>query len=152
MPVSICGADCAQCPSQAGCGGCAETGGRPFGRACLLAACCRDKAQDLCSQCGGVCGLKAPIIAEFNALGIPGLPEVTDLDALPGAYINLAYPLPGGQTAKMLEDGKVYLGNQLEAGGDRCYGLAADQDVLLVCTYGEGGSDPELILYKKRGY
>ena len=152
MPVSICGADCAQWPSQAGCGGCAETGGRPFGRACLLAACCRDKAQELCSQCGGVCGLKAPIIAEFNALGIPGLPEVKDLNALPGAYINLAYPMPGGQAAKMLEDGKVYLGNQLEAGGDRCYGLAADQDILLVCTYGEGGSDPELILYKKRGY
>ena len=152
MPVSICGADCAQCPSQAGCGGCAETGGRPFGRACLLAACCRDTAQELCSQCGGVCGLKAPIIAEFNALGIPGLPEVKDLNALPGAYINLAYPMPGGQAAKMLEDGKVYLGNQLEAGGDRCYGLAADQDILLVCTYGEGGSDPELILYKKRGY
>ena len=91
-------------------------------------------------------------VDELNALGIPGLPEVTDLDALPGAYINLAYPLPGGQTAKMLEDSKVYLGNQLEAGGDRCYGLAADQDVMLVCTYGEGGSDPELILYKKRGY
>ena len=152
MPVSICGADCAQCPSQAGCGGCAETGGRPFGRACLLAACCRDKAQELCSQCGGVCGLKAPIIAEFNALGIPGLPEVKDLNALPGAYINLAYPLPGGQAAKMLEDGKVYLGNQLESlsGSSRCFGLAADEAYLLVCAYGQGGSDPEIIAYQKR--
>ena len=36
----------------------------------------------------------APLIAEFNGLGIPGLGEITDLNALVGAYINLAYTLP----------------------------------------------------------
>ena len=152
MNSSICGADCANCPSSAGCGGCRETGGRPFrGGECILAACCRAREQDQCSQCGGVCGLKGPLIEAFNALGIPDMAEVTDLNALPGAYINLAYTLPNGQTVKLLEDEKIYLGNQMEkAGSSRCYGLAADETFLLVCEYGENGSEPEIILYKKR--
>ena len=152
MPASICGADCANCPSKADCGGCRETVGRPFnGGECILAACCRTRKQEYCAQCGGVCGLKGPLIAEINALGIPGMAEVTDLNALPGAYINLAYTLPNGQVVKMLEDEKIYLGNQIEkAGSGRCYGLAADETFLLVCEYGESGADPEIILYKKR--
>ena len=152
MKASICGADCANCPSSAECGGCRETGGRPFqGGECILAACCREKGQDGCAQCGGQCGLKAPLIAEFNALGIPDMAEVTDLNALPGAYINLAYPLPSGQTVKLLADEKIYLGNQIEKkGSERCYGLAGDETFLLVCEYGANGSDSEIIVYKKR--
>ena len=43
------------------------------------------------------------------------------------------------------------LGNQIEIpGSDRCYGLAADDRMLLVCEYGCGGENPEIILYKKR--
>ena len=152
MNVSICGAECSQCPHRSACGGCAETSGRPFGRECILAACCRGKGGDSCGQCGGVCSLKAPLLAEFNHLGIPDLPEITDLNALPGSFINLSYTLPNGQTVHLLEDDKIYLGNQLEqAGRDRCYGLAADEDILLVCSYGEGGTDPEIIVYTKRG-
>lgn len=151
MAVSICGADCAQCPSREGCGGCRETGGRPFGRDCPVAVCCRDEGHAQCSQCGGTCKLKAPLIAAFNALGIPDMPEVTDLNVLAGSYINLAYPLPNGQTVKLLEDDKLYFGNQLEkTGSDRCYGIAVDEAYLLVCEYGCGGTDPEIILYQKR--
>lgn len=84
-------------------------------------------------------------------MGISDMPEVTGLNALAGSYINLSYPLPNGQSVKLLEDDKIYLGSQLEQKcGGRCYGLAADEDHLLVCAYGEGGSDPEIILYKKR--
>lgn len=152
MTASICGADCAACPSGGSCGGCRKTGGRPFhGAECPLAACRRGREQEDCAPCRGVCALKERLLAEFNALGIPDLPEVTGLNALPGAYINLAYTLPNGQTVKLLEDEAIYLGNQLEKrGSDRCYGLAADEKVLLVCEYGGGGSDPEIILYKKR--
>ena len=35
-------------------------------------------------------------------------------------------------------------------GGDRCFGIAANMDFILVCTYEEDGKDPELVLYKKR--
>ncbi len=150
MDVSVCGAECAGCPSAASCGGCRETGGKPFGTECPMAACCREKGQETCGACGGSCGLKAPLIAEFNGLGIPGLGEITDLNALAGAYINLPYTLPNGQVVKLLEDGKIYFGNQIEKPDGRCYGLAADDSFLLVCEYGCGGADAEIVLYKKR--
>lgn len=151
MSTAICGAECAQCPSKDACGGCGETGGHPFGRECPVAACCRNENHEHCGQCGGSCKLKAPLIAEFNALNIPGMPKVTDLNVLLGSFVNLAYPLPNGQAVQLLEDEKMYFGNQLEkAGSSRCYGIVADENILLVCEYGENGSDAEIVLYKKR--
>ena len=95
---------------------------------------------------------KAQLIEEINALHIEGMPKVEKLNALVGSYVNLAYPLPGGMTAKFLNDQTTYLGTQLEPefGGDRCFGVLANMDFILICTYAEGGADPELILYKKR--
>ena len=151
MLTSVCGADCAQCPSREECGGCRETGGRPFGRECPVAVCCRNEGHEQCGQCGGSCKLKAPMIAEFNALGIPDMPEVTDLNVLLGSFVNLPYTLPNGQVVKLLEDKKCYFGNQLEKkGSDRCYGIVVDDAYILVSEYGEGGSDAEIVLYKKR--
>ncbi|MBR0039819.1 MAG: helix-turn-helix domain-containing protein [Oscillospiraceae bacterium] len=94
--------------------------------------------------------LKKTLIDEINALGIEGMPKLDALNALVGSYVNLEYPLPGGQRAKFLNDGTTYLGNQLETEAGRCFGVLANMDFILVCTYGEGGADPELILYKKR--
>ena len=94
---------------------------------------------------------KKQLIGEINALGVEGMPEVKSLSALVGAYVNLEYPLPGGTKAKFLNDGTTYLGTQLEAtGGKRCFGVLANVDFILICTYGENGVDPELVLYKKR--
>ena len=78
--------------------------------------------------------------------------KVEKLNALVGGYINLEYRLPNGQTVKFLDDNATYLGNQLECefGGDRCFGIAANMDFLLVCTYEENGENPELVIYKKR--
>ena len=97
-------------------------------------------------------GFKQQLISEFNALNIEGMPKVERLNALVGGYINLEYRLPNGKTVKFLDDGATYLGNQLECefGGSRCFGIAANMDFLLVCTYEEGGANPELVLYKKR--
>ena len=96
--------------------------------------------------------LKKQLICEINALNIPGMPELKSLSALVGAYVNLEYPLPGGVKAKFLDDGTTYLGYQLESKTDpgRCFGVLANVDFILICTYGENGSDPELLLYKKR--
>lgn len=93
---------------------------------------------------------KKTLIDEINALGIEGMPRLESLNALVGAYVNLEYPLPGGMTAKFLDDRTTYLGNQLEAEDGRCFGVLANADFILICSYGEGGADPELILYKKR--
>ena len=89
---------------------------------------------------------------EINALGIEGVPKVEKLNALVGSYVNLPYRLPNGSTVKLLDDNATYLGNQLECefGGDRCFGVLANMDFILVATYGENGSDPELLVYKKR--
>ena len=53
---------------------------------------------------------------------------------------------------KFLDDGTTYLGNQLESefGGDRCFGVLANMDFILICTYEAEGKNPELVLYKKR--
>ena len=95
---------------------------------------------------------KQQLINEFNALNIEGMPRVETLNALVGGYINLEYRLPNGKNVKFLDDNATYLGNQLECtlGGNRCFGIAANMEFLLVCTYEENGENPELIVYKKR--
>ena len=95
---------------------------------------------------------KKQLIDEINALGIEGMPKVEKLNALVGSYVNLAYPLPSGLNVKFLDDGTTYLGNQLESefGGDRCFGVLANMDFILICTYEAEGKNPELVLYKKR--
>lgn len=97
------------------------------------------------------CKLKQQLVTEFNELGIEDMEEITDLNALYGAYINLQYTLPSGQAIKFWDDTRIYLGNQVcKKNSDRCYGLTADERYLLVCEYGENGSDAEIIVYKKR--
>ena len=96
--------------------------------------------------------LKKQLIEEINALEIPGMPRLERLNALVGSYVNLAYPLPNGVPVKFLDDRTTYLGNQLESTleGKRCFGVLANAEFLLVCSYGAEGADPELLLYKKR--
>ncbi|MBQ3931105.1 MAG: helix-turn-helix domain-containing protein [Firmicutes bacterium] len=95
---------------------------------------------------------KKQLIDEINDLHVEGMPRLESLNALVGSYVNLEYPLPNGMRVKFLNDGTTYLGNQLESvlGGDRCFGVLANMDFILICTYGCGGADPELVLYKKR--
>jgi len=95
---------------------------------------------------------KQTLMDEINALHIEGMPKVETLNALVGSYVNLPYRLPSGVSVKFLDDGTTYLGNQLESefGGGRCFGVLANMDFILICTYAEGGADPELVLYKKR--
>ena len=95
---------------------------------------------------------KQQLIDEINALHIDGMPKVETLNALVGRYVNLAYPLPSGESVKLLNDQTTYLGNQLEPefGGERCFGVLANMDFILICTYRAEGADPELVLYKKR--
>ena len=95
---------------------------------------------------------KKQLMEEINALHIEGMPKVESLNALVGGYINLEYRLPNGKMVKFLDDGATYLGNQLECefGGSRCFGIAANMEFILVCTYEEDGANPELVVYKKR--
>lgn len=152
MSKSKCGVDCGECRLKETCGGCVETDGRPFGGECVVAVCCHSKGQERCDKCSdSLCNLKNQLILEFNALGIKDMEEVTSLNSLKGSFINVEYKLQSGQEIKIWDDNKIYLGNQVcKKNSDRCYGLGADENHLLVCEYGDGGSDAEIIIYKKR--
>lgn len=150
---TICGIDCNECALQEECGGCKATNGQPFGGTCMIAEC--SKIPNGCTDCSNshssVCKLKAQLIEEFNALGIEDMEEVTNLNALKGSFLNLEYTLASGQAIKFWDDNRIYLGNQIcKKNSDRCYGLAADENYLLVCEYGENGTSPEIVVFKKR--
>lgn len=95
---------------------------------------------------------KKKLISEINDLNIEGMPKVEKLSALVGKYVNLEYPLPGGMKAKFLNDQTTYLGTQLESEivNGLCFGVLANMEFILICTYEAEGANPELILYKKR--
>ena len=110
------------------------------------------KRYDELSDNGQFEAFKKQLIEEINELNIAGMPKVESLNALVGKYVNLEYRLPNGASVKFLDDQTTYLGNQLESefGGERCFGVLANMDFILVCTYEAEGADPELVLYKKR--
>lgn len=149
--LSYCGLDCTKCEMKQSCSGCSETSGKPFsGGVCPIASCCIDNRRASCAECRE-CTLKNALIAEFNALGIADMPEIKELYALAGTIVNMEYPLPGGTSAKFWDDKEIYFGNQVEKiSSERCYGLAANKNYLMVCEYGEGGSDPEIVVFKRR--
>lgn len=146
MCKSICSANCSECAMKNVCKGCAETNGCPFGKQCFIAKYINLGGKEAFEQ------LKEKLIEEFNSLGIDGMPKLDRLNALVGSFVNLEYTLPGGQKVKFLDDESIYLGNQLEClfNSDTCFGVIAGMDFLLVCTYKEGGTHPEIIAYKKR--
>ena len=95
---------------------------------------------------------KERLIEEINDLRIEGMPKVEKLNALVGKDVNLAYRLPGGMKVKLLDDRATYLGNQLESDivEGLFFGVLADMDFIIICTYEKDGTNPELMLYKKR--
>jgi len=122
-----------------------QTNGHPFGGECVAAKCIINGGEAFFTA------LKNQLLDEFNALGIVDMPPITNLCQLCGAYINMEYTIPNGEKIKLLDERKIYLGYQVEkVNSDRYFGLAADETYLLVCEYGPGGADPEIIVYKKR--
>ena len=136
---TYCGIDCCKdCYKLSECGGCEKCKGHPFGGSCVA-------ERNRCFS-----SLKSQLIEEINALGIKGL-VLDDLNLLTGSYVNLIYPLSNGTAVQFLNDKDIYLGNQIEKlNSERCYGVVANEDFVLVCEYGCNGSNPEIVLYKRR--
>lgn len=148
MKSSICGANCTECQSNKTCLGCKETNGCPFGKQCFVAK------YILTGGMKNYQAFKNCLIEEINAFNIEGMEEVTELYPLVGHFVNLEYPLPNGVTVNFLKEDEVYLGTQVKAlfdeNGKTCFGVIAREGFILICTYGENGTDPELVLYKRR--
>lgn len=151
MKRSICGADCDNCGygKNNGCKGCTGSCGCPFGKKCFIAEYIRSGGEDNYNL------FKEKLAEEFNELNIPGMPKINELYPLNGAFVNLSYPMPNGNTVKLLDDKAIYLANQVECEFNdgsliKCFGLVAGMDFLLVSEYGENCADPEIIVYKKR--
>lgn len=148
---SLCGLDCNKCDFNSSCKGCVETKGHALGGNCPLAECCIKNELKQCADCKSECTFKDKAIEELNALGVKDMPKVESLNELVGSYINLVYKLPNGQSIQLLDDNDIYLGNQLrKPNSDRCFGVVANEKILLVCEYGINGEDGEIIVYKKR--
>ena len=141
-----CGANCESCPSKERCGGCRETCGSPFGGRCVAAEYIKAGGLDAYNE------FKKRLTDEINTLlAAEGIPPTDSLFELAGEFVNLEYRLPGGETARFLHDKNIYLGAQIEfAGLGVCYGVVADASFILICSYSVNGSQPELILYKRR--
>lgn len=88
---------------------------------------------------------------EINDLHIDSMPKVEKLNSFVGEYSNLKYQMPNGNYVRFLNNKATYLGNQLECefGGNRCFGITANMDFILICTYESIGEKPELVLYKR---
>lgn len=149
--TSFCGADCANCGygKNGGCRGCAETAGCPFGKNCFITDYLKTGGAEQYKK------FVETLVSEINALGVEGMKKIDTLYPMNGAYVNLAYPLPSGESVKFLDDREIYLSNQVEMEIDdgtcpRCYGIVANASMILVASYGENGCDPELVLYHRR--
>lgn len=148
---AACGADCNNCGygRERHCRGCTASNGCPFGKQCFLYQYIKVGGRKYFEQ------LKRQLLDEFRSLNIPGMPEIHELYAMNGSFVNLAYPIPNGSLVKFLDDDRIYLCNQVACefqDGDsiRYYGLVAGLDFLLVSTYGVNCADPEIVVYKKR--
>lgn len=95
--------------------------------------------------------IKRQLIEEINALDIEGMPEVDNLFVLQGSFINQEYRL-NGNSVFLLDNDASYWGTQLEKrnAAERCFGIACDEKYILVSEYGKDGSNPEIVLLKRR--
>lgn len=143
---SLCGANCNECSFKEKCKGCSETCGSPLGGSCVAAKYIQFGGMD------AYLDFKKVLIKEINeSLKMLGIPEVDELFELVGEFVNLPYNLPSGQSIKMLKDNDIYLGSQIEVPDlGICYGVVANMEFILVCSYSVNGTEPELIMYKHR--
>lgn len=143
---SICKANCDDCNYKNDCRGCEQTCGKPFGGTCVAAQYIKTGGIEKYYE------FKKILLDEINSLlKENGIPKTDKLYELPGNFVNLDYPLQSGNAARFLDERKVYLGAQIEfADLGICYGVVADTNFILICSYSVDGSEPELLLYKKR--
>lgn len=90
------------------------------------------------------------IRARVENLGFEALSVCPPLTELSGSYLNNLTKLPNGESAKILDDKKTYLAAEIEPEFERkCWGIAADDEQIAIFSYGNNGSDCELLAWVK---
>ena len=90
------------------------------------------------------------LIEEFNKLGITDMPKLTKLYGHKGDFVNIECKLPNGEISKILDDNKMYYIAELpKMDSERCYGLVTDKKQLVVFEYSNGGTNAELVIWKR---
>lgn len=90
------------------------------------------------------------LLKEIKNLGIHEFESFKSLNLMEGSYLNLEVELPSGIKTKLLDDNKKYYANQIDIeNSNKCYGVAADEDFIVVYKYGCNGSDAELVQIKR---
>lgn len=143
--LGICGANCEECEFyNKKCKGC--NNGCPFGKKCFIASYIETGGNNSFLE------FKKILINEINSLNIDGMSKIDDLYPLHGEYVNLEYKLPNDKKVKILNDNESYLGNQVvcEFDNKTCFGIVCNMSFILICKYEENGTNPELLIYKKR--
>lgn len=94
--------------------------------------------------------MQGRLLEAIKDLGIKEFDSFKSLNIMDGSYLNLECKLPNGKTAKILDDNKKYYANQINiVDSNKCYGVAADENMIAVYKYGCDGIDAELVLWKK---
>ena len=146
----LCGCECNGCEMLVSkkCLGCKESKGCPLGKKCWIYNYIDIGNIDNFNE------LKKELVKEINSLKIDGMPKIDDLFPLHGSFVNLEYNISNNKI-KFLDDNEIYLGNQVEClfndnDVKRCFGIVCNMNFIIISEYGEDGSNPELILFKKR--
>lgn len=89
--------------------------------------------------------MKETIIEKLKQLEIPELEKDLEICELPGAYVNMESELPDGTVGKLLDDTKMYLCCQAPINEEECYGVAADEERIVVYRYKNDDSESKVI-------
>ena len=88
-------------------------------------------------------------IIEFNRLNIPEVPKVLELAPIDGRKFNFSYTLPNNSYAKLLDDDSTYLGAVIIQ-DIVTYCFIAGADFLLISSFIEDCTEPEIVMFKRR--
>lgn len=89
--------------------------------------------------------MKEKVIEILKGLGIPEFQTLEELCELPGAYVNMESELPDGSTGKLLDDSKTYLCCQVPISETECYGVASDDNQIVIYRYKNDDSESKVI-------
>lgn len=89
--------------------------------------------------------MKEKIMEILRGLDIVELKAVEELCELPGAYVNMESELPDGRVGKVLNDEKTYLCCQVPIDSETCYGVAADEERIVIYRYKNDDSESKII-------